>query len=214
MRLGIGKRHSRKRFILYFLLCLLMIAFFVHKILKRAEPVFIAQSSNYSNTAFTDIVNKCVINAAQQDSFKDFYEIVPNGNGNVSLLRADSSKINKVMSNLLIDIQNSLNADYPAKLYIPLGSLTDYYLLSSYGPLIPIKIIPISVVNSSYEEEFKSVGINQVRHKIYLKLSLDMLYKGYLLHETERIEMTVPISDTLISGEVPEYYGNEWDISD
>ena len=35
-----------------------------------------------------------------------------------------------------------------------------------------------------------------------------MLYSGYLLHETERITTSVPIAETVIVGEVPEYYGS------
>lgn len=182
--------------------------------LKRAEPVFVAQSSNYSNTAFTDLVNKCIYNAAEQDGFNDFYEMIPNGTDGITAIRADTTKINKTISKLMIDIQNALNADYPATIYIPLGSLSKYYALSSLGPCIPIKIIPISIVNGTYDEEFKAVGINQIKHKIDLIITVDMLYQGYLLHETERIEMTVPISETIISGEVPQYYGNEWDIQD
>lgn len=209
-----GKRRSRKGVIVIFLLCFVILIYSIHKLLKRAEPVFVAQSSNYSNTAFTDLVSKCVIRAADQEYFKDFYEIIPNSTDGITALKADTAKINKAISNLMIDIQNSLNADYPAEIYIPLGSLSGYYLLSSSGPLIPVKIIPISIVNGTYEEEFESTGINQVRHKIYLKITVDMLYQGYLLHETERIEMTVPISETIISGEVPEYYGDEWEVQE
>ncbi len=209
MRLGIGKRRSRKRFIVIFLLCLIIILYSLHKLLKRAEPVFIAQASNYANTAFTDLVNKSVIKAAEQNEFSDFYSIIRNESDRITALHADTAKINIIVSRLMIDIQNSLNADYPATAYIPLGSLSKYKLFSMSGPLIPIEITPISIVNSSYEEEFKSVGINQIRYKIYLKVTVDMLYTGCLLNETERIEMTVPISDTVYSGEVPEYYGNE-----
>ncbi len=211
MRLGIGNTRSRKKITVIFLLCFVILIYSVHKLLKRAEPVFVAQSSNYSNTAFTDLVNKCVIKAAEQDCFEDFFKIISDSSGGINALHADTAKINSVVSMLMIDIQNSLNADYPAKLYIPLGALSGYYLFSSSGPLIPVKIIPISVVSCDYDEEFVAVGINQIKHKIYLRIKVDMLYQGYLLHETERIEMSVPIAETIISGDVPQYYGDHWD---
>ena len=34
-----------------------------------------------------------------------------------------------------------------------------------------------------------------------------MRYRGYLLDEKEKIEAIVPIAETVISGEVPQYYG-------
>lgn len=176
-----------------------------HCLLKRAEPVFVAQSSNYSNTAFTDLVNKCVIKAVEDGGFEEFFAV--NSENGITAMQADTASMNSTVSKLMIDIQNALNSDYPAKLYIPLGSLSGYYLLSSSGPQIPVKIIPISVVNSVYDEKFESVGINQTRHRINLKISVDMLYKGYLLTEKERIETTIPLVENIISGDVPEYYG-------
>ncbi len=212
MKLGIKKRHSAGRIIIP-ALCLIALIFGIHKLLKRAEPVFVAQCSNYSNTAFTDLVNKCVIELAQSDDFGNFF-FVPHGSGDkITALEADTGQINLVTSKLLINIQNALNGDYPAKLKIPLGSLTGYYVLFSAGPRIPVTIEPISIVNGHYEEEFESVGINQVMHKINLRVTVDMVYRGYMMNERETIEAVVPIAETVISGNVPEYYGGQFAYS-
>lgn len=206
MRLGYRKRHTAA-VVLFPLLCaVVLICFICHTVLKRAEPAFVAQTSNYSNTAFTDLVNKCIIEITEREDYGDFFKIV--SSDGIAMVEADTSKINVMTSKLLINIQNSLNEDYPSKVYIPLGSLTKYYVLSSAGPSVPIKIIPISVVNCKIEDVFESVGINQTRHKIYLRIWVDMHYSGYLLDEKERIETTVPVAETVISGEVPNFYGN------
>lgn len=205
MRLGYKRKHTATVLIPPLLCTLILICFCTHIFLKRAEPSFVAQTSNYSNTVFTDLVNKCIIDIAKRKEFNGFFEIV-SADG-VSMVEADTAKINLLTSELLIDVQNALNNDYPAKLYIPLGSLTDYYILSSLGPVMPIKIIPISVVNSEIKDTFESVGINQVRHRIFLRIWVDMHYRGYLLDERETIETSVPIAETVITGNVPQYYG-------
>lgn len=205
MRLNLWRRCPHFKPVFFFGIFLLIAGVLTHFLLKRAEPVFVAQSSNYSNTAFTDLVNKCIIKAVDGGGFERFFD-TSSENG-ITAMMADTAAINSTVSKLMIDIQNALNGDYPAKMYIPLGSLSGYYLLSSIGPQIPVKIIPISVVNSSFDETFVSVGINQVRHRISLKITVDMLYKGYLLTETERIETTVPLIDNIISGDIPENYG-------
>lgn len=207
MRLGYRNKRTATVIVLPLLVLIIGFAFSLHFLFKRAEPTFIAQTSNYSNTAFTDLVNKCVVNAASTEQFGDFFKVVST-NG-ITAMESDTTKINLITSKLLIDIQNALNNDYPAKLYIPLGSLTGYHILSSAGPVIPIKIIPISVVNSKLEDKFDSAGINQVRHTIYLRLWVDMHYRAFLLDERERIETLIPIAQTVISGEVPQYYGSE-----
>ena len=204
MRVGYRRRHTAS--VLIPMLCtLVFVCFLAHTILKRAEPAFVAQTSNYSNTAFTDLVNKCIIETTSKKEFDDFFKIV--SSDGISMIEADTSKINSFTSELAINIQNALNADYPAKLYIPLGSLTNYYLLSSAGPQIPVKIIPISVVNSTIEDTFESVGINHTRHSIKLKIWVDMHYRSFVLDERERLEISVPIAETVISGDVPKYYG-------
>ena len=207
MRLGYTKRHTATAIILPLLGVVIISLVLTHFLLKRAEPTFIAQTSNYSNTAFTDLVNKCVLNVTKTEQFGDFFKVV--SSDGITAMESDTSKINLITSRLLIDIQNALNGDYPATVYIPLGSLTNYHLLSSAGPVLPVKIIPISVVNSKLEDKFDSVGINQVRHTIYLRLWVDMHYRAFILDERERIETTIPIAQTIISGDVPQYYGSE-----
>ncbi len=211
MRLKYKNRHTAMVFIVP-LLCLAVLLYGLHTFLKRAEPLFVAQSSNYSNTAFTDLVNKCILEIAKTDEFSDIFKVV--SQDGVTAIEADASKINLITSQLLINVQNALNNDYPAKLYIPLGGLADYYMLSSMGPLIPVKIIPISVVNYKIEDKVETVGINQISHRIYLDLWVDMHYSGFLLDERERISTTVPIAQTVISGDVPQYYGNSMLVPD
>ncbi len=207
MRIGYKKRHTATVIALPLLCVVIGALVLVHYFLKRAEPAFIAQTSNYSNTAFTDLVNKCVLNVVKTEDFGDFFKVV--SSDGITAMESDTTKINLVTSRLIIDVQNALNNDYPAKLYIPLGSLTNYHILSSMGPILPVKIIPISVVNSKLEDKFDSVGINQVRHTIYLRIWVDMHYRAYILDERERIETTVPIAQTIITGDVPQYYGSE-----
>ena len=205
MRVGYRRKHTAAVIIISLLCVLILVLILLHIFLKRAEPAFVAQTSNYSNTAFTDLVNKSIIKIAETEEFKDFFEII--SKDGTTTIEADTYKINTITSKLMIEVQNTLNNDYPAKLYIPLGSLTDYYILSSLGPSIPVKIVPISVVNCKIEDKFESVGINHTKQSIYLRIWVEMHYRGFLLDERETIETTVPIAETIITGDVPQYYG-------
>lgn len=204
----IGFKRKRKRAVIVILLLFVIVFslfYATHIFLKRAEPAFVAQTSNYSNTAFTDLVNKCILEITESEDFSGFF--TPITVNNTTAFEADTAKINTIKAKLLINIQNALNNDYPAKLYIPLGSLTDYYLLSSLGPVIAVKIIPISVVDCELIENFESVGINQIRHSIDLDIFVNMHYRAFMLDEHEKISVRVPIAQTIISGEIPNYYG-------
>ena len=212
MRLGM-KRKKKKMFFAFIIFFITGAIISSHIFLKRVEPAFVAQTSNYSNTAFTDLVNKCVLNLTDKGYFSDLFLREKNQHETITNLNMDTVKMNRLISTLLIDIQNALNADYPAYVSVPLGSLSKYKVLSSLGPILKFKVIPISVVNSTLDEEFESAGINQVRHRIYLDLTVEMLYSGYTMHETELIEMSVPLAETVVMGEVPQYYGIIDDIN-
>ena len=203
MRLGM-RGHSRRRIILPCLFVLVCVVACI--ILKRAEPVFVAQCSNYSNTAFTDIVNRCVADMARSGEMSGFFNN-EGGKSSINAVETDTARINLVRSQLLINVQDALNADYPAYIHIPLGSLFGSGLLTYYGPELSVKIIPISIVNGELEESFEAAGINQVRHSISMKITVKMRYVGYTMDETELIGTTVPIAESMISGDVPRYYG-------
>ena len=205
MRFGMKKGHGRLGIMLPCLLIFLCICFYA--VIKRAEPMFSAQCSNYSNTAFTDLVNSCVADMATEETFCGITEIRENSKGSVTAIETDTARVNYIKSRLLINIQNALNSDYPAYVGIPLGSVIGPKLFTYYGPELKIKIVPISVVNGELTESFEAAGINQVRHTIGLKIYVDMQYIGYAMNETERIETTVPISESVIAGDVPQYYG-------
>ena len=204
MRLGISG-HSRWKLLLPCLFVLACVIIYV--ILKRAEPVFIAQCSNYSNTAFTDIVNRCVADMAGSGLMRDFF-VNKDIKGKINALETDTAQINLVKSQLLINVQDALNDDYPAYVRIPLGSLTGFKLLAYYGTDLSVKVFPISIVTGEISESFEAVGINQVRHGISMKISVEMRYVGYTMNETELIETTVPLAESIISGDVPRYYGS------
>ena len=203
MRLGM-RGHSGWMIILPCLFVLVCIVVYI--ILKRAEPVFIAQCSNYSKTAFTDIVNRCVTDMARSGEMDGFFKN-ESCKTSINAVETDTARINLVRSQLLINVQASLNADYPAYVKIPLGSLTGSKLLAFYGPELSVKIAPISIVNGELEESFEAAGINQVRHSISMRLTVEMRYVGYTMDETELIGTTVPIAESIISGDVPKYYG-------
>ncbi len=71
MRIGYRKKHTASVVIIPLLCTIALICFCAHIFLKRAEPSFIAQTSNYSNTAFTDLVNKCIIDIAKREEFNN-----------------------------------------------------------------------------------------------------------------------------------------------
>ena len=91
---------------------------------------------------------------------------------------------------------------------MPLGSAANFYFLAGLGPEIPVRIYPVSIVNTDLREEFDSAGINQVYHRLYLDVSIKMSLIGVAFVHNETVNTSALLSETVIVGDIPQYYGN------
>ena len=124
-----------------------------------------------------------------------------------TLFTTDTARVNLINSRLADLIQSEvLEGDYKT-VYIPLGSITGIAAFSGMGVKIPVKIHPISLVNTDFDEAFESCGINQVRHTVSVNVEIVMAYSGYLFSDKETVSVRVPVADSVIVGDIPEFYG-------
>ena len=86
---------------------------------------------------------------------------------------------------------------------MPIGYITKNNIMSYWGPSITVKMEPIGRVVVTYESLFESAGINQTRHKILVNVKTNL--KIILPLQSKEVEVVnqIPISDTVIVGEVP-----------
>lgn len=191
MRLGIKRRIGGK---VITITAALAVAAATIGAAKRLEPAFVTQAHSFANTMVTDVIEEAVDGVITEYNFAD---------GDMSV-----SDINRMKSKITTKIQDDIAARCSDTVYIPLGSASGLYLLSGAGPKIPVKISPAAVVNTNFDEDFEAVGINQVRHSMTVNVDVNMTYRAYALNETENINTDVLVMDNIISGTVPQYYGN------
>ena len=76
------------------------------------------------------------------------------------------------------------------------------------GPKIRIRIISFPAVSTDFDSELVSSGINQTRHKIYLTLRARIRIAIPLNTADIDVESRVPVTETIIVGDVPQTYVN------
>jgi sporulation protein YunB len=206
MRLGKRKRCGFNYFIVFFVIVLAFSIFMAASaIARRLQPTFVSQAHSYANTMVTDVIENAVNDVLSNG---DYSETTKTKNDNsTTTVESDNVKINKLKSELTVKIQNDIAEKCNAKINVPLGSASGFYILSGVGPKIPISIYPAAIVNTNYKENFESAGINQVRHTVAINVDVTMRYSGYMLDETETINTDVPVVESIIIGSVPNYYG-------
>jgi len=126
--------------------------------------------------------------------------------GRVAYMQPKTGVINRISSEATLAIQQRLTELRQETVKIPLGQVLGIKTLASYGPQLPIKIIPVGVVESSIKDQFDSTGINQVRHKILISLKTTIKMVVPLVREEIIINTDVPLAEAIIMGEVPDFY--------
>ncbi|AOR23047.1 sporulation protein YunB [Clostridium taeniosporum] len=141
---------------------------------------------------------------ANEFNYDEMIKIEKDNAGNITLMQADTVKLNYLASKLSIECDKELQELKDMKIKIPLGWFTENSIYYNLGPKIAIRVEDVGNINANYESEFESAGINQTRHKIYL--NVESKVRVILPFKTNEIEVItkVPVSDTIIVGKIPE----------
>lgn len=172
-------------------------------LLVRLQNPFCAAVEEHSFYA----ANKAVEYALECINCSDLVKISSGNTGNVKAVVADGMKISRLKSEIALKIDDYIKHSDADFIKVPLLSFGDNLILSSIGPSAKLKIKPTSLVSLDFRDSFSSAGINQTRHTIYLDTYITVNITSAFRKKTEKIHNSVLVADTVIVGDVPEYYG-------
>ncbi len=198
MRMGLSKHRFKLKGIV---IIPIVAVFCVYFIAERLKPAFISVAHERANCVVTDIINRNIAEVFKKYDSSEFYE--RNGDAVIN----DVSAINILKSEIVNNLISSLNSNNDTTVKIPLGSASGLYLLNGVGPDLSVKIAPNRIISSDFEDTFADAGINFVKHTVYLNISVLVNYRGFIMDENETITTRVPIIENIMSGNVPDYYG-------
>lgn len=171
---------------------------------KNILPAALAMGEENLRREATTIINETALDIYSKDfDYNNMIIIEKDNDGNITLLRADTVKLNYLASKLILASNKKIGELEEVGMKIPLGYLTKNLVFYNMGPKINIKMSQIGNITSSYESVFESAGINQTRHKIYLNVNMQMKIIVPLNSKTVDIACQIPISETIIVGKIP-----------
>ncbi len=197
MRMGM-KRRRRK---IWFIILPLIIASMYFTAL-RLEPSFVALARAEANKIINSAVNEQIA-----DTFSVYTSDMLYTKTDDAFI-SDTAAINTLKADIINGLYDRLAENGGKIIKIPLGSASGLYLLNGLGPDIPVKISPARSVSADFEDSFESAGINFVKHTLYLTISVDVNYRGFALNEHETVTACIPVTESVKSGSVPDYYGS------
>lgn len=156
-------------------------------------------------TSLSDAVKKTL---GTNVKYTDFVNVLTDKDGNVAMIQANTMKMNDLASQVSDMAQETIQSKGDQGIDIPLGTITGSKLLAGMGPKIRVKIISFPAVSTDFDSELESSGINQTRHKIFLTLRARIRIAIPLNTADIDIDTRVPVTETIIVGDVPQTYIN------
>ncbi len=166
-----------------------------------------ATATNAVNIAASTVINGGI-------TYEDLFEIKFNEAGDVSLIQANSPRINSIAREIANLAQANLDSLGTQEISIAVGTFTGLALLMGFGPDVIIKIVPIGTANCDFVSYFQSAGINQTAHKIYIDVYADVSIITPIDEPTVRIKAEVLVCENVIVGKIPDTYLSMNNISD
>ena len=202
------RRKNRKRRILITLFCVLLVAVLLFIYFQRnVTRVLISISEATIRASTTIAVNDAVYYTLSDGMrYEDLVEIERNEAGDIVAVAADALKINKIARDTASISQSNLKNLSLNGIPIPLGALTGIEAFAGLGPNIYFRIIPVSSVSCGFSSTFESVGINQTKHSIYLRVIADISIVMPSRTENFAVTTDVLVGESVIVGDIPDAY--------
>lgn len=217
MRMGLSKRTVIKykyRHIVYkfyFYIIFLMTLVFCVFIIYRLEHAFLNFFTPFAINIGSDSINNTIADYFSENyySYSDFVELSCENNNSITSLQANSALMNKVKAELSILLSEELNKQKSNKLSIPIGNISNNIIFHGLGPKVDITVNSTEITDLVFNDSFEYVGINQVRHKIFIDAYVTISVMCANITKSEVIHDIIPVAETVIVGDVPHYYSTD-----
>ena len=205
-------RHRRWKRRLMAIACLLTgcllagMIFYQQRINPVLEDMARAMVDNVASNTINEAIDAQIANGTIDYNRLVLFE--KDLDGRITAIKTNMTEVNRLKTQVLDIINDTLLEISTDELRIPLGNLILPELFSGRGPGIPVMILSISTSDASFRNEFHSAGINQTCHQIVLivEVGITVLLPADSL--TMKIESEMVVAETVIVGDVPSTYAS------
>ena len=131
-----GKKEKLKLIIMA-LVFLIFISIYLY--MKAAYPIFIASCRTKANSMANNMVNKEVQEVIKGYTYSDLFTIQRDDDGKITIIQAETNKINDIISKIVKNIQESIDSSDTGIVYVNLGTISGISFLSYIGPKFEIE---------------------------------------------------------------------------
>lgn len=170
-------------------------------------PVFFELAEVEAVRIANQAINEAVDNEIENVHYEDLITYKLDKNGNIVLMQPNTREINRFSSRLSLSIQRKLEKLEDVEVVIPVFRIIGLDLFAALGPNFKAKVLPAGFVHPpAIRDSFEAAGINQIRHKIYLHVNINIKLIVPFVQKTTQVEADLPLIEVTIMGEVPQVY--------
>jgi len=214
---SIDNKKTGNKFILIIFIIVLILVIYTYNFIF--VPILSQLGNARASQVGQYVINQAINEIIDSNKKINLVTIEKDNEGKITAVNPDVALMNSLKSEIAITVSRKLNETTNSKLRIPLGNISGISLLSNVGPKISFNLVPYGKTDVDFLTTFSEAGINQTRHRVDVKVVLNvaLLLANKAISST-KIETTVPISETIIVGDVPSSYTNletkEGDVRD
>ncbi len=196
---------SKRFFLLFIFIFIILSAIFYYRQLIAKQIINICKDYAYSYS--TDSVNKAVLTSlSNKVKYDDLIKIEKNSSGDIVLMATDSYKVNVINREIADSAKIILEEKIKNGTPIPSLAFTGISFLAGYGQPVLLKTLSVSSVVCDFDSIFKSVGVNQTLHSIYIVVNSKVFIEMPFVSEEIDCKTSVLIGESVLVGKVPEVY--------
>lgn len=202
-----GQMNGKKSFVLFVVAMLLIIISSVY-LLNSITPAIEIACQSRAKAIGVQITEETVNEFIQNVEYETLMHITYNDQGKIIAINANIIELNKLSSQISYRIQEKLNNLDKVSVEIPITSMMGLNVFSGYGPDISIKLLPMGNIETKFDTQFASEGINQTKHTIYMNILSNITVVAPFIGSSVQCNSTVTIAETIIVGDIPDTYYN------
>ncbi len=197
-----NNKNAKKFFSIFIIIFIAILTFY--SVFKSINPIFDKLCLEKTMQIGTNIINNASNVVLDNIDYSNIVSIEKDEKNNI--LKTDVVTINKIASDIALEVQKQFDDLKDSYIYIPIGSLSGNKYLSGIGPKINIKVAPIGNVITQIKNEFESKGINQTVYRVYLELTCNVSVNTPYKNIESSVVNQILLVETVLVGNVPETF--------
>lgn len=182
-------------------------------VLKGINETIVISAGSLIREKAVRIINDAV-SEALTDETRELLKCEKDEKGNITLMSVDTAAVNAIIAESVEQINEQMALLGYEGITVPAGNLFASPYTVGLGPQVSIKAMLSGGVIYELKTMTAEAGINQTSFSMYISFTAPMTYYSGFLHEDMDVNVTVPVYEVIIVGDVPETYAKLNDAAD